>query len=179
MARHILRGFFLLSLSSLLFKAVWAQPANVWQVKDCFSGNATGRATKLNVTSVYAQILDKGTSNAHLNLTLLGQTGQNISGEGGGNLGKQTSASWLSSIRIHILSLSDPIYDLRNPYLRDMAEQICLLRHPSTAFAADQLVSQLLPHPARALRALLVHSSGKLVRACHNCHGAPCRGPVR
>jgi hypothetical protein len=93
MGRNIQRIVLGLTLFAFLWTNTLAQPANIWQFKDCFSGNTTERALKLNVTAVYAQILNKGTSNAHLNLTLLGESGQQILGEGSGKLGKQAYAA--------------------------------------------------------------------------------------
>jgi hypothetical protein len=63
--------------------SVLAQPADVWQFRDCFSGNET---QKLNVSTVYAQILDADKENRHLNITLIGSSGQDILGQSGSNL---------------------------------------------------------------------------------------------
>jgi hypothetical protein len=70
--------------------AVVAQPANIWQFTDCFSSdNTTAAASKLNVTSVYAQTLEYDSGEQYLNLTILGVSGQTIIGQAGPNLCEQ------------------------------------------------------------------------------------------
>jgi hypothetical protein len=62
----------------LLFAAphIRANPATLTP-KDCFSGNAV---QKLNISTVYAQILDNDQMGTYLNLTVLGTSSQQILG---------------------------------------------------------------------------------------------------
>lgn len=61
----------------LATSAVLAQPATV-QFRDCFSGNIS---QKLNISTVYAQVLHNEGKDRHLNITVLGQAGQDITGQ--------------------------------------------------------------------------------------------------
>lgn len=54
---------------------VFAQPAPL-QFSDCFAGSSTDR--KLDVSSIYAQVIPDAFGKAHLNLTLFGETPQLI-----------------------------------------------------------------------------------------------------
>jgi hypothetical protein len=78
--------------TTLLFASscfVSAEPASISQFRDCFSGNDTARAQKLNVSTVYAQILNPDSDDdRRLNLTVVGDSGQVIVGQAGLNLGK-------------------------------------------------------------------------------------------
>jgi hypothetical protein len=65
-----------LSLSVWQPSGVSAQPATI-AFHDCFSGNDS---QKLNISTVYAQVIEND-DERYLNLTLLGHTSQNISGE--------------------------------------------------------------------------------------------------
>ncbi|THH11480.1 hypothetical protein EW145_g629 [Phellinidium pouzarii] len=65
---------FLLSFFTL---SVSAQPATL-SFTDCTSGNAVDSAKKINVSTVYGQIVTGENLGRHLNLTVIGNTGQEI-----------------------------------------------------------------------------------------------------
>lgn len=70
------RAFFLLSLLVYSLSAV-AQPATL-SFSDCTSGNAIDPAHKINVSTVYGQITTGENLGRHLNLTVIGNAGQEI-----------------------------------------------------------------------------------------------------
>ncbi|KAI5123407.1 hypothetical protein M0805_006113 [Coniferiporia weirii] len=69
----------LFATSCLFFLAppVLAQPATL-SFTDCTSGNAADPAQKINVSTVYGQIVTGENLGRHLNLTVIGNTGQEI-----------------------------------------------------------------------------------------------------
>lgn len=56
---------------------VTAQPATL-SFTDCTSGNAIDPSQKINVSTVYGQIVTNEILGRHLNLTVIGNTGQDI-----------------------------------------------------------------------------------------------------
>jgi hypothetical protein len=91
------------AIISLVVGALWAcalvnaEPATV-MFKDCFSGKDE---QKMTVSSVYAQVLDKDDAERHLNLTVIGDTPQQIVGwsDTDNNETRQLSALRLSLFR--------------------------------------------------------------------------------
>jgi hypothetical protein len=65
-------------LFTLLPRLVCADPATL-AFKDCFD-NATSTAQKLNVSTVYAQVLENNDLGQYLDLTVLGSSPQQIFG---------------------------------------------------------------------------------------------------
>ena len=57
------------------FLGVLAQPA-ILQYSDCFSGSSTDQ--KLDISTVYAQLIRPVSGAAHINLTLVGSTPETI-----------------------------------------------------------------------------------------------------
>ena len=53
----------------------WAQPATL-PFTDCASGEIPSQ--QINISTIYGQILEDGTFGRHLNLTLIGQSGEEI-----------------------------------------------------------------------------------------------------
>ncbi|TFK46886.1 hypothetical protein OE88DRAFT_1666659 [Heliocybe sulcata] len=111
-------------LFSVLVSLVTAEVATV-PFHDCFSGDPS---VKLNVSTVYAQILHNDSLGKYLNITVLGQSGQNISGraEGSNNLATLfTDTEMLtfavfdnSSYLCSTLQPPSPLYNQINPYDR-------------------------------------------------------------
>lgn len=66
-----------LSLLSFLATSALAQPASL-PFSECTAGNAVSPAAKINVTTVYGQIVTDDILGRHLNLTVIGVTGQDI-----------------------------------------------------------------------------------------------------
>jgi hypothetical protein len=64
-----------LAVILLGISATHAQPA-VLQPSDCFSGSNTQQ--KLNISTVYAQVIPESNSRARLNFTLIGTTPETI-----------------------------------------------------------------------------------------------------
>ena len=71
--------FFIHGLVLLCFSIfnVLAQPASL-SFSDCTSGDALAPALKINVSTVYGQIVTDSNLGRHLNLTVIGNTGQQI-----------------------------------------------------------------------------------------------------
>ncbi|KZT29427.1 hypothetical protein NEOLEDRAFT_1238857 [Neolentinus lepideus HHB14362 ss-1] len=109
---------------SLLFSLVSAEVATV-PFHDCFTGNVSA---KLNVSMVYAQILHNDSLGKYLNITVLGESAQNISGraDGSNNLATLfTDTEMLtfavfdnSSYLCSTLQPPSPLYDQNNSYDR-------------------------------------------------------------
>jgi hypothetical protein len=66
----------LVFLISSCFSSVLALPASL-QFQDCFSGNV---AMKLNISTVYAQILNSPQMGTYMNLTVFGNSSEDIMG---------------------------------------------------------------------------------------------------
>jgi hypothetical protein len=77
---------------------VIAEPATVL-FKDCFSGHDD---QKMTVSTVYAQVFNNEGPNRHLNLTLIGDTKQEVVGKGD-NLGEYSTETVLTPSLRHVL----------------------------------------------------------------------------
>ncbi|EPQ58976.1 hypothetical protein GLOTRDRAFT_135976 [Gloeophyllum trabeum ATCC 11539] len=116
-------SWFLFFLTTLFYGS-YAQPATV-PFHDCFSGN---HDVKLNVSTVYAQLLQNDSLGKYLNVTVLGESPQNISGraDGSNNLATLfTDTEMLtfavfdnSSYLCSTIQPPSPVYDQVNPYDR-------------------------------------------------------------
>lgn len=84
---------------------VFADPA-LAQFSDCFDDETGNVTQKLNVSAVYAQVIDSGTLGMHLNLTVIGTSPQDIVGftNTSGRLSERGSIGLLSPLTLHIHS---------------------------------------------------------------------------
>jgi hypothetical protein len=122
---------------------------------DCFSGN---ESVKLSVSTVYAQIAENDNLGKHLNLTVLGQSPQEIIGlaNGSGSLGPSHTPLTSSFFPHHPSSHS--VHHHRCPHLHSLAEQhLFLLLTPSTLPAQYQRL-RLLSSTGRTLRIFVSHT---------------------
>jgi hypothetical protein len=104
------------SLAAVLSLPFVAASPAVAQFDDCFSGNSSLKAT---VSTVYAQITDSGPLGRHLNLTVLGQSPQQIVGLANDSHSLGVSSTLpLIHITYHILQppLSRPPMFLRSTF---------------------------------------------------------------
>ncbi|ETW84113.1 hypothetical protein HETIRDRAFT_34584 [Heterobasidion irregulare TC 32-1] len=118
----------LISLS--LLRPVLANPI-LAPFDDCFIGNAT---QKLNVSSVYAQITTTESLGNHLNLTVFGESAQEI-------VGYQNGSSDLSTLFSSTETLTFNVWN-HNSYF------CTTLRPPSPLPSPDQLTNTSCPIPA-------------------------------
>jgi hypothetical protein len=122
------------SLLSLLFTLLprfvplaYADPATL-AFKDCFE-NTASQAQKLNVSTVYAQVLENNDLGQYLDLTVLGQSPQQIFGmtNTSGSLCQSilSTAGWVN--RLTFSSYSHAFYDDVRPHVKRMDEQLVSL----------------------------------------------------
>ncbi|THH16421.1 hypothetical protein EW146_g4219 [Bondarzewia mesenterica] len=96
----MLRFLLLLLVSLSVIRSANAEPI-VAPFDDCFTGNNT---QKLNVSTVYAQITETESLGRHLNLTILGESGQEIVGFANGS---NDLATLFSSTEMLTFSISN------------------------------------------------------------------------
>lgn len=71
------RSFLVVLVFLLNYHLVVAQPSTLQSI-DCFSG--TNSSVKLNISTVYGQVITDDRLGTHLNLTVFGNSSQNIVG---------------------------------------------------------------------------------------------------
>lgn len=154
----------LISLS--LLKPVLANPI-LTPFDDCFIGNAT---QKLNVSSVYAQITTTESLGKHLNLTVFGESAQEIVGYQNG------SSDLCMTVHSCLTSFTKPV--ISNSILLDgdaniqcLEPQLLLLHHFAPAVAitvAGPTHQYFLSHSSRSLRIFCCHPAWSKSRASHS-----------
>src|SRR3984957_20568352 len=165
MSRGLMTLLAILSISISLrdLASVLAQPAPL-PFQDCFSGNDS---FKLNVSTVYGQILSIGQTERYLNLTVFGESAQSITGFSN----ESTSLGifyHLSNLQYLIFNSSYSLHHDIRPHLEHLYGQLVLLRFstPTIPIACNrELFNNILSPPSRPLWLLLVRSVGKQSRA--------------
>ena len=88
-------------LSSLFVLPALAQPATL-SFNECTSGNPIDPALKINVSTVYGQIVTGEDLGRHLNLTVIGNTGQDIIPLSN-TTGKLSTYNWIYEVNLRLI----------------------------------------------------------------------------
>lgn len=140
---HGLLHIFIPFLVLLGISGSHAQPAVV-QYQDCFSGSNTQQ--KINVSTVYAQLVPEEDSRAHLNFTVIGSTPQEIF-EASNDAVASTSAVAYSAHIALTTNASNSIHNDIHADIRCLEQQFVLLRDITStiALACHQYHWDVLP----------------------------------